>query len=239
MRKIFIILFAVLVSASAFAQTTTKKEKTITDRAADHFMFQVGTNIWSGTADSVSNYIRGFNRSANIYVMYNKQFKGNPKFSIAAGIGFGTSNIYFKKMEAKIVATRPILPFVRTDTGNNYKKYKLATTYLEIPLELRFTADPSNPNKSIKGAVGVKIGTLLNAHTKGKTLQNSAGTKINAVTVKENSKSYFNGTRIAATARVGYGIFSLFGSYGLTSLFKDGVAPDTKLIQIGLTISGL
>jgi Outer membrane protein beta-barrel domain len=231
MRKISIILFAVLVSTSAFSQTTTKKEKTITDRAADHFMFQVGTNIWSGTADSVSNYIKGFNRSANIYVMYNKQFKNSPKFSIAAGIGFGTSNIYFKKMQVNIAAAKSVLPFVRTDTGNSYKKYKLATAYLEIPLELRFTADPSNPNKSIKAAIGIKLGTLLNAHTKGKTLQNAA--------VKESSKNFFNGTRIAATARVGYGIFSLYGSYGLTSLFKDGVAPDTKLVQIGLTISGL
>lgn len=239
MRKISIILFAVLVSASAFAQTTTKKEKTLTDRAADHFMFQVGTNIWSGTADSVSNYIKGFNRSANIYVMYNKQFKNSPKFSIAAGIGVGTSNIYFKKMEAKIAAAKSTLPFLRTDTGNNYKKYKLATAYLEIPLELRFTSDPSNPNKSIKAAIGIKLGTLLNAHTKGKTLQNAAGTKLNSLTVKESSKNFFNGTRIAATARVGYGVFSLYGSYGLTSLFKDGVAPDTKLIQIGLTISGL
>jgi Outer membrane protein beta-barrel domain len=239
MRKISIILFAVLVSASAFAQTTTKKEKTLTDRAADHFMFQVGTNIWSGTADSVSNYIKGFNRSANIYVMYNKQFKNSPKFSIAAGIGVGTSNIYFKKMEAKITAAKSTLPFLRTDTGNNYKKYKLATAYLEIPLELRFTSDPSNPNKSIKAAIGIKLGTLLNAHTKGKTLQNAAGTKLNSLTVKESSKNFFNGTRIAATARVGYGVFSLYGSYGLTSLFKDGVAPDTKLIQIGLTISGL
>jgi Outer membrane protein beta-barrel domain len=239
MRKISIILFTVLVSASAFAQTPTKKEKTITDRAADHFMFQIGTNIWSGAPDSVSTYIRGFNRSANVYVMYNKQFKNSPKFSIAAGIGVGTSNIYFKKMEVKITTARPTLPFLRTDTGNNYKKYKLATAYLEIPLELRFTADPTNPNKSIKGAIGVKVGTLLNAHTKGKTLQNTAGTKINALTVKENSKNYFNGTRIAATARVGYGVFSLYGSYGLTSLFKDGVTADTKLIQIGLTISGL
>ena len=233
------ILLAVLVSASAFAQTTPKKEKTITDRAADHFMFQVGTNIWSGTADSVSKYIKGFNRSANVYVMYNKPFKNSPKFSIAAGIGIGTSNIYFKKMEVKVAARNAALPFLRTDTGNYYKKYKLATAYLEIPLEIRFTADPSNPNKSIKGALGIKLGTLLNAHTKGKTLQNAAGTKLNTVTVKETSKNFFNGTRIAATARVGYGIFSLYGSYGLTSLFKDGVAADTKLIQIGLTISGL
>jgi Outer membrane protein beta-barrel domain len=239
MRKLSIILFALLVSITAFSQTTAKKDKSITDRAADHFMFQVGTNFWTGTADSVKNYVKGFNRSANIYVMYDKQFKNSPKFSIAAGLGIGTSNIYFKKMEVDIAANKSKLPFLRTDTGNNYKKYKLTTAYLEIPLELRFTSDPSNPNKSIKAAIGVKVGTLLSAHTKGKTLQNSAGSKINTLSVKESSKNYFNGTRIAATARVGYGIFSLYGSYGLTSIFKDGVAPDTKLVQIGLTISGL
>lgn len=239
MRKISIVLFAILVSITAFSQSTPKKEKSITDRAADHFMFQVGTNIWTGTADTVKTYMKGFNRSANVYVMYDKQFKNSPKFSIAAGIGIGTSNIYFKKMEVDIVATKSKLPFLRADTGNYYKKYKLATAYLEIPLELRFTSDPSNPNKAIKVALGLKLGTLLSAHTKGKTLQNSAGTKINALSVKESSKAYFNGTRIAATARVGYGNFSLYGSYGLTSIFKDGVAPDTKLIQIGLTFSGL
>lgn len=239
MRKLSIILFALLVSFTSFSQTTGKKDKSITDRAADHFMFQLGTNVWTGTADSVKNYIKGFNRSANVYVMYDKQFKNSPKFSIAAGLGIGTSNIYFKKMEVDITANRSKLPFVRTDTGNNFKKYKLATAYLEIPLELRFTADPSNPNKSIKAAIGVKIGTLLNAHTKAKTLQNSAGTKINGLTEKETSKAFFNTTRIAATARLGYGIFSLYGAYSLTSLFKDGVAPDTKLVQIGLTISGL
>jgi Outer membrane protein beta-barrel domain len=239
MRKISIILFAMLVSFTSFSQTTGKKDKSITDRAADHFMFQVGTNIWTGTADSVKSYIKGFNRSANVYVMYDKQFKSSPKFSIAAGLGIGTSNIYFKKMEVDITANKSKLPFLRTDTGNNFKKYKLATAYLEIPLELRFTADPSNPNKSIKAAIGVKLGTLLNAHTKGKVLQNSAGTKINSLTEKESSKAFFNTTRIAATARLGYGIFSLYGAYSLTGLFKDGVAPDTKLVQIGLTISGL
>jgi hypothetical protein len=100
-------------------------------------------------------------------------------------------------------------------------------------------AKPETPNKSIKGAIGLKVGTLLNAHTKGRNLQNAAGTKINGFTVKESSKSYFNTTRIAATARVGYGIFSLFGAYSITNMFKDGAAADTKLVQIGFTISGL
>jgi hypothetical protein len=106
-------------------------------------------------------------------------------------------------------------------------------------LELRFTNDPENQAKSIKGAVGIKIGTLVNAHTKGKILRDRAGNTINSNTEKVSSKSYFNTTRLAATARVGYGAFSLFGAYNLTTMFKDGVAEDIKLLQVGLTISGL
>ncbi len=239
MRKLSMILFAASLSLTALSQTTPKKEKTITDRAADHFMIQLASNFWSGTADSVSSYIKGFNRSANVYIMYNKQFKNNPKFSAAIGLGMGTSNMYFKKMDVGITSTKSKLPFVRKDTGNSYKKYKLATAYLEIPVEFRFIANPENPNKSMKGAIGVKVGTLLNAHTKGKTLQNSAGNTINKITEKENSKSYFNATRISLTGRVGYGIYSLFGAYSVTNIFKDGVTPDTKLLQIGIAISGL
>lgn len=239
MRKLTAILFALTVSTLAISQTKPLNTVKLGNRAADHLMVQLATNFWSGTADSVSNYIKGFNRSANIYLMYDKQFKNSPKLSAAVGIGVGTSNIYFNKMEAKIASVNSKLPFIRTDTGNNFKKYKLATAYLEIPIELRFMAKPESPNKSIKGAIGVKVGTLVNAHTKGRILQNAAGTKLNSYTLKENSKTYFNTTRVAATARVGYGIFSLFGAYNITGIFKDGVTPDTKLVQIGFTISGL
>ncbi len=239
MRKFSAIVFALTISSIAFSQTTSTLPTKLGNRAADHFMVQIAGNFWSGAADSVSRNIKNFNRSANVYLMYDKQFKTNPRLSAAIGIGVGTSNIYFDKMEARIASTNSKLPFIRTDTGNNYKKYKLSTAFLEIPVELRFMAKPETPNKSIKGAIGVKVGTLVNAHTKGKNLQNAANAKLNGLTVKENSKAYFNTTRVAATARVGYGIFSLFGAYNITSMFKDGVAPDTKLLQIGFTISGL
>ena len=83
------------------------------------------------------------------------------------------------------------------------------------------------------------MGTLLNAHTKGKTLQNSGGTTINAYTAKESKKIFFNTTRLSITGRVGYGKFSLFGSYQVNNLFKDGAAAAIKPFQVGLCISGL
>jgi hypothetical protein len=242
MKKISMLIAVLVFTFSAFAQTKVALKKNMTElgsRPADHFMIQIGANFWNGAADSVSSRIKSFNRSVNVYAMYDKQFKSNPKFSIAAGIGVGTSNIYFNKMEAKISSFNNKLPFIRTDTGVNYKKYKVSSAFIEIPLEFRFMSMPTNPNKAIKAAIGIKLGTLVNAHTKGKTLQNASGTKINTVAVKESSKAYFNTTRIAATARVGYGIYSIFGAYNFTNVFKDGVTAPTKLIQIGFCISGL
>jgi hypothetical protein len=110
---------------------------------------------------------------------------------------------------------------------------------LEIPVEIRFTKNPLQSNKSFKMAFGVKVGTLLNAHTKGKTLQNKNGGTINTYVEKESNKRFFNATRISITGRVGYGNFSLFASYQVNNLFKDGVAPGIKPFQIGLCLSGL
>lgn len=242
MRKLLVAFFALTVSASAFAQTTESeklKPEDIINRAGDHFMVQLASNFWSGTPDSIDSHIKGLNRSANVYLMLNKPFKTNPGLSVAFGIGVGTSNIYFKKMTVDIAGTNSNLNFINADNLNRYKKYKLSLSYLEVPVEFRFSAKPATPNKSVKAAIGLKVGTMLNAHTKGKTLQSSTGSVISNSIDKVNSKSYFNTTRLAATARVGYGIFSLFGAYNLTSLFKDGVAEQIKPFQIGLTISGL
>lgn len=243
MRKLVVILIALVAALPSFSQEiqTTPKKKTydLSHRAADHFMVQFALNSWQGAPDSIDSHIKGLQKSGNVYVMLDKPFKANPRFSIAAGLGIGTSNIYFKKMIVNIGATSTKLPFVSTDSGNTYKKFKVSTAYLELPIEFRFTSDPSTPNTGFKAAVGIKVGTMLNAHTKAKGLKTSGGSVINSKTVKESTKNYFNTTRLAATARLGYGNFSLFGAYDLTSLFKDGVAPDIKGFQVGLTFSGL
>ncbi|MBK7432967.1 MAG: outer membrane beta-barrel protein [Chitinophagaceae bacterium] len=158
---------------------------------------------------------------------------------MAFGVGFSSSSFYFKKLGIDLKSTNTTLPFINQDSLNHFKKNKLAISYLEIPIELRFSSDPENDTKSIKAAIGFKIGTMLNAHTKGKTLQDKNDKTIYNYTQKETSRRYFNSTRMAATARIGYGNFSIFGSYQINNLFKDGVAKDSKVLQVGLTLSGL
>jgi hypothetical protein len=244
MKKIVFVVTSCLFFSMAFSQETTpsttdNNKVNFTNRSGDHFMLQLSSDHWAGMPDSISSHQQGLSRGFNAYVMLNKPFKNSPKLSLGIGVGISTSNIFFKKMEVDVKGASSLLPFIAEDSADHFKKYKLATSYLQIPLEFRFTSKPNYPNKSFKAAVGLKVGTLVNVHNKAKTLQNASGTTLNSYLVKENSKRFFNSTNFMATARIGYGIFSLFGSYQLNRLLKDGAGPNLKLYQIGLTLSGL
>lgn len=239
MKKIVLLVLASL-SISALSAQNKKSVGGFMSQTGDHFMLQLTSDHWLGTPDSIKSHHKGLARGANVYVMLDQRFKGNPRFSVAFGLGVGTSNIYFKTMSIDIKSRTNKLPFNNLDSLNRFKKYKLTTAFLEVPIELRFTANPEKDNKTIKAAIGFKVGTLLNVHTKGKTLQDKDGKVLNNYTAKETAKGgFFNSTRIAATARVGYGNFSVVANYQLNNIFKDGVAADVKLFQIGLCISGL
>jgi len=244
MKKIVFVVISCLFVSMAFSQdagpsNTSSNKLSFANRSGDHFMLQLSSDHWAGMPDSISSHQSGFSRGFNAYVMLNKPFKTSPKLSLGIGLGISTSNIVFKKMDIDVKAAPGLLPFTALDSANHFKKYKLATSFLEIPLEFRYTSKPNNPNKSVKAAVGLKIGTLVNAHTKGKSLQDKDGTTLNAYVEKENSKRFFNSTHFMATARIGYGIFSIFGSYQLNKFLKDGAGPDLKLYQVGITLSGL
>ncbi|MBK7559248.1 MAG: outer membrane beta-barrel protein [Chitinophagaceae bacterium] len=238
MKKLLLIVFALSTVFAAAAQEKKKKGGFVT-RTGDHLMLQLTNDHWIGAPDSIKSRMKGLARGANVYVMLDQRFKSNPKWSVAFGLGLGTSNMYFKNMTVDLKSKTNTLPFRNVDSVDHFKKYKLTTAFLELPVELRYTFDPENESKSIKAAIGFKVGTVLNVHTKGKTLLDKNGATINSYTAKETAKGYFNGTRLAATARVGYGNFSIFASYQLNNILKDGVGPDMKLFQVGLNLSGL
>lgn len=238
MKKLLFVVFALTTVFVATAQEK-KKSTDFMNRPGDHLMIQLSSDYWTGTPDSIFNHFKGLGRGANVYVMLDKRFKNSPQWSVGFGVGIGTSNKYFNKMFVDLKSKNAKLPFINADSLDHFKKYKLTTAYLEVPVELRFTLDPEKENKSFKAAVGFKVGTHLSTHTKGKTLQDRNGNQINSYSAKENGKGFLNSTRLSATARLGYANYSLFGSFQINNIFKDGVAADMKLFQIGLNFSGL
>ena len=249
MRRIFVaasfLVFSMAAQAqndSVQAQPQTPPTKTTAApgtalRSSDHFMMQLGYTTWQGAPDSIKT--GGLPRTFNVYLMLDFPFKTNPHWSVAIGAGVASDNMYFEKGSVDIASTTSTLVFRNLDSTDHFKKYKLATTYAEAPVELRFSSKPNDNQRSLKAAIGVKVGTLINAHTKGNTLQNKADQTINDFKQKEFNKRFFNKTRLSATARVGFGHFTLFTSYQLTPLFREGLAPAIRPITFGLTLSGL
>ena len=210
----------------------------LANRSKDHLLIQVGIDNWSGKNDSINT--TGLSRSFNMYLMFDFPMKNNPHMSVAIGAGIGTSNIYFKDTYIDISGSLGNrLTFNNVGDTNHFKKYKLLTTYLEAPVEFRYMMRPLTPKKSWKFAAGAKAGLLIGASTKGKNLLNSAGNSINNYIQKEKSKRYFNTARIALLGRIGYGAFSVFGTYQVNAFVKEGFGPDVRPYSVGLTISGL
>lgn len=240
MKKITLFAVGCLLMSSLFAQDSTRSEKkpvNLYGRANDHLLVQYGYAGWNGAPDSTNT--GGFSNSLNIFFMFDFPFKSNPKLSIGIGAGVASDKIKFEKTFVGIKENSPTLQFRNQADTNHFKKNRLTTTYLEAPVEFRYTAKPYDSDRSFKFALGVRVGMLIDAHTRYKEYRDKNGNTINDYKMKEADKKFFNTTRLVGQARVGWGHFSLFGSYQITTLFKEGVAAEIRPYTIGLTLSGL
>ena len=228
---------------SSANQTPSKPKKDwskvdVSKRAADHFMFEFGYDNWANPPDSAN--IKGFNHSFNFYFMYDFPFKSDARLSIGAGIGIGSNNVFFAGTYPQVASLQnTTLAFSATSDGNYYKKFKLVTTYLEVPVELRFALDPEHMDKSWKFAVGTKIGLMLSAYTVGSTVVNSVGQTLGNVTIKESSKQYFSTPKFEPTLRVSKGFIGVYGQFQINSLVKAGAGQTILPFAFGIVLSGL
>lgn len=244
MRRIVISAFAICLALSSFAQNDTtaappkiKINTKIDTHSNDHFLIQFGYLNWTSKPDSIRT--KGFPHSFNVYVMLNFPFKTDPHWSVAMGPGVSSDHMYFDKMFPGIKDPTATLQFNDVSDTVHFKKVKLATAFAELPVELRYRFNPDNDKGSVKLALGVKVGTLLNAHIRAVDLQDKNDNTTNPYTLKEASSRFFNKVRLSTTARVGIGRLSLFGAYSITPLFKEGQGPVVRPLTFGLTLSGL
>ncbi len=243
MKKIVTLLVVVMASNFLWAQQTKPVKKyDLSKHGSDHFVFQYGLTNMGSVPDSIR--VKGNSRYFNAYFMLDKPFQNNAKFSVAFGAGISSSSFFFDKNYVNIKSNSTLLPFSRSVQGTDssyYKKFKLTNIYLEAPVELRYFSNTENPQKSWKAALGVKVGTLLKTYTKGKDLQNKTGQSIYGAKyiAKEYNKKYVNATRIALSAKVGWGVYGIHFEYQLSQFFKESVAPEVHPFSVGINISGL
>ncbi len=117
------------------------------------------------------------------------------------------------------------IPFTVVDDGTEYRKNKLKTTFLEVPLML--TISPGK-RKFFYISGGVYGGVLLGARQKLKT---DDGDKFR---IRDDFN--LNSFRSGIIGRIGFGPFALYGQLALTDLFKDGQGPELTPFNIGISI---
>lgn len=223
------ILFAIMCLFSVQAQAQ-ENSSTASKPSRDYVMLQFGYDTWLNAPDSIK--MNGFNRSYGAYLCYDFPIK-NSNFSFAAGIGVGGSNLYFNKQKAVLNDTS--IAEIQFISDTILKKSKLSLNYLEAPFELRYFSNKENRNKGVKAAVGLRVGTILQQHSKIKNVYSNK-----PIIEKVQSKRFVETWRVAATARVGYGNFSVYGAYYLNNLFKSGSGPQNlSPISVGICLSGL
>lgn len=195
-------------------------------------MVQLTYENWASNSDSVRT--GGLGRGFNAYLCYDFPIKKS-NFSFAAGIGIGTANVYLDNQQVQLTDTGTLGSRVRfVNETTDYKKYKITTAYIEAPFELRYFGNKENRNKGFKAAIGLRAGLLVGG--KAKSSRTVDGTK---VVEKINTRRYMEKWRFSATARIGWGNFSIFGSYNLNNLYKDGSGPELTPYSVGICLTGL
>lgn len=116
------------------------------------------------------------------------------------------------------------------DTVMDYSKNKLRASYINVPVMLEFNTSSDN-ERSFHIAAGVIGGWKMGSITKQKW---ESGDDKNQLRRKADyNLAPFT---LDATARIGYGNFTVFATYGLTSLFEKNKGPEVYPVTIGLQI---
>ena len=202
------------------------------------FVLELGINSALDAPDRFDAGLWG-SRSLNVYYTHElRLFKS--KISLVPGIGLSLERFKFKNgatLGYDADSVELLLPSETAITGE--RKSQLITNFIDVPVELRFTSNPDDPNRAFKIAVGGRIGYLYDAFTKMKY-------KESGETKQLKNKQNFNLTRFryGVYGKLGIGNFSLFGYYNLTPLFKEGEGlweagsvNDFQTMTVGISLS--
>ena len=218
MKHILILFFSLLVFQS-FSQVVTEETK-----RQFTFGLDVFTDLWQDLPTTVEP--KTINPGVNIFGSYNYMF-GNSNFSFSPGLGLGIHNMY---SDSWLRNTSDSVYFELIPDTLAHKRSKLTTTYLDIPIEIRFKS-----KSEFRIALGFKFGFLVKAQTKFKGDDYIESTK-DEVIIKKANFNFVEKNRYGFTGRIGYKWLNLWGYYQLSSLFTDKKGPGMYPLSVGVTL---
>lgn len=223
MKKTSFLLILVLIALQGFSQDideSTRKKFSI--------VFDIFTDIWVKVPENVD--ARAINQGVNVLGLYDYRIKQSD-FSFAFGAGIGCHNFYSDAFDVvDSVGNSDLFKISTLYPGTDYKRNKISTTYIDIPLEFRFRT-----KKEFRASAGFKFGFLVNSHTKyiGDDYIFEGNDQIQ---VKFKDVYNIEKIRYGITARVGWKFVNFTGFYSLTGLFDKGKGPDLYPISVGISL---
>ncbi len=146
----------------------------------------------------------------------------NPSCTFALGIGLGYGfNSYYSNLRA--LRTGDGIEYVILDDRGSYKRNKLETHLLEVPLEFRWRNSTRTTYKFWRIYGGVKFGYVFGSRSK--FVGNDGTDSFN----NPDTQNFTYGLSM----NVGYNTFNLHLYYGLNKIFDDGVnGPDGQQLKM-------
>lgn len=208
--------------------TTDQKKKLPKPKKQDVILFNFNWMTWFNSPDSMS--LSPFSRGFDVALMWDVPFGRSP-ISFATGVNFsfenffsnsflmdsaGGNNIYFK----------PIKPIINADnptTERDWKKYKMSTAIIELPVEFRFRLKPHKRN-TFKMAVGFKIGYVIDSWHKyeGPDYRNGTADLNDGLRQVTYGVQSINRFRYGVYTRIGYSRYHLYVHYSIGDFFESG-----------------
>ena len=174
------------------------------------------------------DYGHSFSWNFNVYeqkIRLAKDYVG-----LVTGVGINFSKFGFR--DSVQLGSTADTTFGAFTSEQTFRTNKLRTTSITVPLLLEFNTS-KNHRKSFHLAAGVTGSWMISSIYKQKYEEDG---KI----VKGKLREDFNLNRlnVDASARIGYGNFTLFANYALTPLFEDGNGPELYPLTVGLQLVG-
>jgi hypothetical protein len=149
------------------------------------------------------------------------------KIRLVYGIGIDYNNYNFKQ---SVSLNTDSIPLFITQDGVEYKKNKLVTQYLNIPLMLNFKLSPKNEEGEMYISAGANFGYLIRSHQKQVWEDN--GKRKNKVRDDYSLEKY----RIGYEVQFGYNNVILYGKYFPKSIFQANQGPELRTLSAGILI---
>lgn len=236
MKYLFLTFTLLLFSLSTITYAQNEESETVQDdnifdkakkRQGDQIILNIVSSAWTKLPKNVE--LKPINLSIEAYSMTPLIGK-RTNVSLAMGFGVSTANYNINAAPGLDSLKNTILN--QLSDSISYKKNKISVTYWDVPLELRFRTTPNEKGRSFKVVAGFKFGVMLSNHRKYKG-DNGFNKEIK---IKEYNIDHIAKYHYGPFFRMGYGKFTLYGSYMLTPLFEDKKGPEITPFTVGLSL---